>query len=150
MQRKDFEEILDFAIAREREAIKFYQNLQNQAQFQDQKEMLKELEAMEQNHITIIEKLRQTGVKDEDIHKTPNLKISEYITADPETLDLSYQNIVIKGMKREETCFLLYSEMSVKFPDPEISTLFRCLAADEAQHKNYFENLYDGQMRKGN
>ena len=62
MQRKDFEEILDFAIAREREAIKFYQNLQNQAQFQDQKEMLKELEAMEQNHITIIEKLRQTGV----------------------------------------------------------------------------------------
>lgn len=150
MQRKDFEEILDFAIAREREAIKFYQNLQNQAQFQGQKEMLKELEAMEQNHITIIEKLRQTGVKDEDIHKTPNLKISEYITADPETLDLSYQNILIKGMKREETSFLLYSEMSVKFPDPEISTLFRRLAADEAQHKKYFENLYDDWMRKGN
>ncbi len=136
MQRKDFEEILDFAIAREREAIKFYQNLQNQAQFQDQKEMLKELEAMEQNHITIIEKLRQTGVKDEDIHKTPNLKISEYITADPETLDLSYQNILIKGMKRvKKHPFCFIRKMSVKF-DPEISTLFRRLAADEAQHKN--------------
>jgi len=150
MQREDFEEILNFAISREQEAIKFYQDLQNQAQFQDQKEMLKELEAMEQNHIKIIEKIRQTGVKEEDIHKTPNLKISEYITSDPDNLDLSYMNILIKGMKREETSFLLYSEMSVKFPDPEISTLFRRLAADEAQHKKFFESLYDDWMRKGN
>jgi len=99
MQREDFEEILNFAISREQEAIKFYQDLQNQAQFQDQQEMLKELEAMEQNHIKIIEKIRQTGVKEEDIHKTPNLKISEYITSDPDNLDLSYMNILIKGMK---------------------------------------------------
>jgi len=150
MQQKDFDEILDFAISREQEAIKFYQDLQNQAKFQDQQAMLKELETMEQNHIKIIEKMRQTGVKEEDIHKTPNLKISEYITSDPEILDLSYQNILIKGMKREETSFLLYSEMSVKFPDPEISTLFRHLAADEAQHKKFFESLYDDWMRKGN
>ena len=150
MQREDFEEILNFAISREQEAIKFYQDLQNQAQFQDQQEMLKGLEAMEQNHIKIIEKIRQTGVKEEDIHKTPNLKISEYITSDPDNLDLSYMNILIKGMKREETSFLLYSEMSVKFPDPEISTLFRRLAADEAQHKKFFESLYDDWMRKGN
>ncbi|HPX10451.1 MAG TPA: ferritin family protein [Candidatus Cloacimonas sp.] len=40
--------------------------------------------------------------------------------------------------------------MSVKFPDPEISTLFRRLAADEAQHKKFFESLYDDWMRKGN
>jgi len=150
MQQKDFDEILDFAISREQEAIKFYQDLQNQAKFQDQQAMLKELETMEQNHIKIIEKMRQTGVKEEDIHKTPNLKISEYLIAEPEILDLSYQNILIKGMKREETSFLLYSEMSVKFPDPEISTLFRHLAADEAQHKKFFESLYDDWMRKGN
>ena len=150
MQQKDFDEILDFAISREQEAIKFYQDLQNQAKFQDQQAMLKELETMEQNHIKIIEKMRQTGVKEEDIHKTPNLKISEYLIAEPEILDLSYQNILIKGMKREETSFLLYSEMSVKLPDPEISTLFRRLAADEAQHKKFFESLYDDWMRKGN
>ncbi len=150
MHRKDFEEILDFAVMREQEAIKFYQDLQNQSHFQGQLEMLKELEAMEKSHIIAIEKIRKAGVKEEDIHKTPNLKISEYITADPEILDLGYQNILIKGMKREETSFLLYSEMSVKFPDLEISTLFRRLAADEAQHKKFFENLYDDWMRKGN
>lgn len=150
MHRKDFEEILDFAVMREQEAIKFYQDLQNQSHFQGQLEMLKELEAMEKSHIIAIEKIRKAGVKEEDIHKTPNLKISEYITADPEILDLGYQNILIRGMKREETSFLLYSEMSVKFPDPEISTLFRRLAADEAQHKKFFESLYDDWMRKGN
>jgi len=150
MHRKDFEEILDFAVMREQEAIKFYQDLQNQSHFQGQLEMLKELEAMEKSHIIAIEKIRKAGVKEEDIHKTPNLKISEYITADPEILDLGYQNILIKGMKREETSFLLYSEMSVKFPDSEIATLFRRLAADEAKHKLFFENLYDDWIRTGN
>jgi len=53
-------------------------------------------------------------------------------------------------MKREESSFKLYSEMSVKFPDAEVSTLFRRLAADEAKHKLIFEKMYDDWMSKGN
>lgn len=150
MNIQDFNDILDFAVAREQEAVKFYRDLQGEAKFYEQVSMLKELEAMEMGHIVVIEKLRQTGVNLEDIQKVPNLKISEYLTVEPETLDMNYQNILIKAMKREEASFKLYSEMSLKFPDAEISTLFRRLAADEAKHKLSFEKLYDDWISKGN
>ncbi|MDY0151882.1 MAG: ferritin family protein [Candidatus Cloacimonas sp.] len=150
MNKQEFNELLDFAVAREQEAVEFYRELQKVAKFSGQIQMLREMESMEMGHIVVIEKIRQTGVKPEDIQRTPNLMISEYLTADPETLDLTYQNILIKAMKREENSFKLYSEMSVKFPDPEIATLFRRLAADEAKHKLVFEKLYDDWMSTGN
>jgi rubrerythrin len=146
----EFNEILDFAIEREKEAVAFYQNLQQEAKFNAHKEMLAELEAMEMGHIVVIESIRQKGVKPEDIQKSPNLKISEYITKELDNEELSYQNILIKAMKREENSFKLYTEMSLKFPDAEISTLFRRLAADEAKHKLHFEKLYDDFIRGGN
>jgi len=150
MNLQEFNEILDFAVAREQEAVKFYHDLQQETKFQEQRKMLAELEGMEMGHILVIEKLRQTGVKPEDIQRTPNLKIAEYLTVEPEMAELNYQNILIKAMKREESSFKLYSEMSVKFPDAEVSTLFRRLAADEAKHKLIFEKMYDDWMSKGN
>ena len=146
----EFNEILDFAIEREKEAVAFYKDLQAQARFAAHKEMLAELESMEMGHIVVIESIRQKGVKEQDIQKTPNLKISEYISKELSDEELSYQNILIKAMKREENSFKLYSEMSVKFPDSEISTLFRKLASDEAKHKLLFERLYDDWISSGN
>ena len=150
MTVKDFNEILDFAVAREQEAVRFYRDLQQEAKFQSQMDMLKDLEAMEMGHIVVIENIRQKGVSEADIPKVPNLQISEYISADVDNLDLTYQNILIKAMKREENSFKLYSEMSAKFPDSELSTLFRKLAADEAKHKLLFEKLYDDWISAGN
>lgn len=150
MTISEFNEILDFAVEREQEAVAFYRKLQDQSKFADQKEMLKELENMEMGHIVVIESIRKKGVNPEDIQKTRNLKISEYMSKDPDEKELNYQSILIKAMKREENSFKLYTEMSMKFPDPEISTLFRRLASDEAKHKLHFEQLYDEFISKGN
>jgi rubrerythrin len=143
-----FNEILDFAIEREKEAVKFYRDLQMEARFSAQIEMLKELEAMEVGHIIMIENIRKNGVQEELIKRVPNLKISEYLSAEPKDLDLSYQSLLIRAMKREEASTKLYSEMSTKFPDPELCTLFRRLAAEEASHKLRFETLYDEWMKE--
>lgn len=142
-----FNEILDFAIEREKEAVQYYRDLQKESKFQARLEMLKELEAMEMGHIVVIENIRSNGVQEEKIKHVPNLKISEYLSAEPQDLDLSYQNLLIRAMKREEASTKLYSEMSVKFPDPELSTLFRRLASEEASHKLRFETLYDEWMK---
>ncbi|MCB5224341.1 MAG: ferritin family protein [Candidatus Cloacimonadaceae bacterium] len=150
MTEQEFNEILDFAVQREQEAVQFYHDLQKDANFASQTEMLKELEDMELGHIEVIEGIRRQGVTQADIPTVPNLRISEYITADVEDLDLSYPNILIRAMKREENSFKLYSEMSQKFPDGEISLLFRKLASDEAKHKLLFERLYDDWISAGN
>ena len=150
MSVQDFNEILDFAVQREEEAVLFYRDLQENVKFADQKKMLKELEAMEMGHIVVIENIRKKGSYLEEVKAVPNLKISEYLVSDVEDLDLSYQNILIKAMKREEASFKLYSEMSVKFGDSEIATLFRKLASDEAKHKLIFERYYDEWISAGN
>jgi len=150
MTIQEFNEILDFAVQREQEAVSFYRDLQNQVKFQDQIQMLKELEAMEMGHIVVIESIRKKGVVETDIRNVPNMKISEYLTVDVDTLDLSYQNVLIKAMKREEAATKLYTEMSIKFGDNELSLLFRKLASEEAQHKLHFEKIYDEWINKGN
>jgi len=150
MTEQEFNEILDFAVDREREAVQFYRDLQKDAKFASQIEMLKELEDMELGHIEVIENIRRKRVSEADIPTVPNLRISEYISADVEELDFSYPNILIRAMKRDENSFKLYTEMSQKFPDGEISLLFRKLASDEAKHKLLFERLYDDWIRAGN
>ena len=146
----EFNEILDFAVEREKEAISFYRDLQRKAKFADQKQMLKEMEQMEMGHIMVIEGIRNKGIKEHEIKNVPNLKISEYLTKELSSVELNYQNILITAMKREEKSVKLYTEMSLKFPDPELSTLFKRLASDEAKHKLHFEQLYDDFISKGN
>jgi len=150
MTNTEFNQILDFAIEREKEAVDFYCNLQKEAKFAAHKEMLAELEAMEMGHIVVIESIRQKGIDSTEIQRSPNLKISEYITHERSDEELTYQNILIRAMKREENSFKLYTEMSLRFADEEISSLFRRLAADEAKHKLHFEILYDEFIRSGN
>jgi rubrerythrin len=146
----EFNEILDFAITREQEAVAFYRALQSENKFTAHINMLKELELMEMGHIVVIESIRKKGVNPQSIQAVPNLKISEYLTKELDEEELSYQSILIKAMKREENSTKLYTEMSLKFPDQEIQTLFRRLAADEAKHKLHFEELYDEFLSKGN
>ena len=146
----EFNEILDFAAGREREAVQFYRDLQSHAHFADQKSMLGELESMEMGHILMIESLRTKQPAELIIKAVPNLHISEYLTTEADKLDLTYQNILIKAMKREEASVKFYTEMSIKFPDGELCTLFKKLASEEAGHKLHFEKLYDEWISKGN
>ncbi len=150
MTIQEFNEILDFAVDREKEAVQFYRDLQNEAHFADQKAFLKELESMEMGHIVVIESLRQKQPTEMLIKHVPNLTISEYLISDVDQLNLTYQNILIKAMKREEMSMKLYTEMSKKFPDSELSTLFSKLSSEEAGHKYKFEKLYDEWISKGN
>ena len=150
MTTQDFNEILDFAVEREKEAVQFYRDLQTEADFADQKAFLKEPESMEMGHIVIIENLRKKMPSEMQIKAVPNLLISEYISTDIDHLSLSYQNILIKAMKREELSMKLYTDMSMKFPDSELSQLFTKLASEEAGHKYKFENLYDEWISQGN
>jgi rubrerythrin len=150
MTVKEFNDILDFAVEREKEAVQFYNDLQVMADFKDQKEFLLELENMEKGHITVIENLRKKQPSEMEIKQVTNLRISEYLVVDADKLNLNYQNILIRAMKREEMSFKLYTDMSQKMPDTELSKLFYKLANEEAAHKLKFEKLYDEWLSQGN
>ncbi len=150
MTKEKFNEVINFAIAGEKEAIKFYQELQEKVKFQAQIEMLKEFEDMEKGHVLILENIRNKGFKAIEIKEVTDLHISDYIVDVDPSEDMNYQDILIIAMKKEEKANKLYTEMANNFPGTELELLFRRLAAEEAEHKLKFEKLYDDEILKEN
>ncbi|MDA3872286.1 MAG: ferritin family protein [Candidatus Marinimicrobia bacterium] len=149
MYKTNFEEIINFAIEREKEAVEFYQNLQTKVRFKNQKNMLKDLEKMEEGHIKILKNLRQKKLKDLKLKEVLDLKISNYLVEKEPTEDMDFQDILIVAMKREEASTNLYKDLSTKV-DAETKKLFLKLAQEEAGHKLQFETLYDEHVLREN
>ena len=150
MTKKKFNEVIDFAINGEKDAVKFYQELQAKVKFQAQIEMLKEFENMENGHVAILENIRNKGFEKIEIKEVTDLHISDYIIDIVPTEDMNYQDILIIAMKKEEKANKLYIEMANNFPGTELEQLFRRLAAEEAEHKLKFEKLYDDEVLREN
>ena len=68
MTKEKFNEVINFAISGEKEASKFYQELQEKVKFQAQIEMLKEFEDMEKCHVATLENIPT-------LIPTPNIKL---------------------------------------------------------------------------
>ena len=152
MQNKEFNEVIDFAIGREKEAVAFYQDLQNLVSFEARKDLLHELEEMEKGHIAVLEKIRTNAVQMDisDIPKVDNLKISDYLVEVKPTADMSYQDIIIAAMKREEKSNQLYIDLANLSAEGETKQLFLRIAAEEAKHKLHFEKIYDEEILTDN
>jgi rubrerythrin len=143
-------EIISFAIQREQEAVKFYQDLMTNVQFSERKNLLHEFEMMERSHIRVLEKL-QTQIEKEsiggiEINDVENLHISDYIVEPSQNAELRYQDVLIIGMKREQASFTLYTDLAERSSDDDVKRLFLRLASEEAKHKLFFERIYDEEI----
>jgi rubrerythrin len=146
VDEKEFNKIIDYAIEREKEAAQFYHELQDSAYFIERKKLLKDFENMEKGHITILERIRSQDIEEIDIPEVENLHISDYIVHDEPTGELSYQDILIVAMKREEASNRLYSDLAAGTRDAGVRKLFLKLASEEAKHKLFFEKIYDDEV----
>lgn len=150
MTKEKFNEVIDFAIDGEKDAVKFYQDLQQRTKFRARKEMLKEFENIEKGHIVILENIRSKGFQNVTVKQVTNLNISEYIVEMKPYEDMTYQDILVIAMKKEEQARNLYTNMAGNFPGTELETIFLKLASEEAEHKLKFETLYDEHILKEN
>ena len=153
MTLENFNEVIDFAVDREKDAVAFYTDLQDMAKFAAQKEMLAELADMERGHIMMLETLRAKGpqeVETEQAKTVPNLKISEYLVEAPPTANMTYQDILVTAMKREEKSYALYTKMAQLLEGQPSSYVLMRIAQEEAGHKLRFEKLYDEEVLKDN
>ena len=150
MDRQKFESVLDFAIDREKEAVRFYNDLIKLTKSFDIMETIRTIELMERNHITIIEKMKNQEIGNVVIRTVNDLKISEYLVLPEEKTPDNYQDLLIMAMKREELSQKLYLSLAEDVNEPEIQKVFQKLASEEARHKLTFENLYDSDILKEN
>jgi len=150
MDRQKFGSVLDFALEREKEAVKFYNDLIKQTKSFEIVETIRSIELMERNHIKIIKKMKNQKIDDMIIRPVNDLKISEYLILPKEKVPDNYQDLLITAMKREELSYKLYLSLAEEVEDPEVQKVFQILASEEARHKLTFENLYDNDILKEN
>lgn len=146
MQTEKLNEIIDFAIQREEEAVVFYQELQSITKFSDKKALLKDLENMERGHIVSLKQLRKKEIEVIEIPEVENLHISDYIVPSRLTSEMSYQDILVTAIKKEEKAYELYNKLAQQADEETIKKIFSKLASEEAQHKHMFEKIYDDEI----
>jgi|YNPMSStandDraft_1061717.scaffolds.fasta_scaffold00196_15 rubrerythrin len=142
-------EIIEFAIQKEIEAAEFYHKLQNIAKLPSSKEFLKELEEMEISHQKILQQYLERPNEINLIGQPQDLQISNFMDqVEPET-EMTFQQILIIAMKREENAMYLYQQLA-KEVDGEAKNVFLRLSQEEAKHKLQLETIYDEEILKEN
>ncbi|MDA3884048.1 MAG: ferritin family protein [Candidatus Delongbacteria bacterium] len=150
MKKEKFNEIIDFAVEAEKEAVEFYSDLQTKTKFTAIKDMLKEFENFERGHIVQLENIRKEGLVnlvEKEIH---DLTLSDYLVEIEPTDDMSFEDIILIAMKREEAAKNLYQTFAAKMAGTEVEKLLLRLAADESEHKLKFEKIYDDKVLRDN
>ena len=150
MEKSQLDEIIDFAIQREKEAVLFYRELQESFLFTEKKKLIRSFEMMEEGHIRVLEQIKnqieQKSIESIVVPEVENLRISDYIVEQNTGGEMEYQDILISAMKREEQSFSLYTDLAESSIDADIKRLLLKLASEEAQHKLFFERIYDDEI----
>ena len=150
MMDKELEKIINFAIDQEKKAVSFYQYLQKITKFSEKKNLLKDLENMEMGHIEILKKLKNEDLKDIEVKEVQNLHIGDYLVPSEPSENMSYQDIIVIAIKKEEKAYNLYKDLASKMDNENAKKLFLKLASEEAKHKNIFEQMYDEEILSDN
>ena len=148
MNFKSIDEILDFAIEKEKEAVAFYNELSKKESIAALTRTFKELAQEEAKHVKLLANIskNQKGIDSYELKKVTDLKISDYLVETEYTEGMPMQDILILAMKREEMAVKLYTNLAMGSVDDEFVKLFRLLAQEEAKHKLTFERLYDDDL----
>ena len=137
------EEILDFAIEREKEAQEFYTQLAQTSKNKPVSKLFKEFAAMEKGHAAKLQAVKNGKKLISSAKKVADLKLADYIVPVEPSPELDYQGTLDVAMQREKAAFKLYSNLAASSDDAELRDMFLSLANEEAQHKLKIEIEYD-------
>ena len=136
------DEVLDFAINREVDAQEFYVKLAGLVESPEMVKVLLDLVSEEIQHKSRIESVK-AGKEGLDGGKIGGLGIYERLENIEPNPKMSYTDLLIIGMKKEETSRRLYVDLAKIAEDLRIKEVLQQLANEEAGHKMRFEIEYD-------
>jgi rubrerythrin len=136
-------EVLDFAINAEQEAIDFYQNLADKTSNSDMKQAYMDFVNEEIQHKARLLNVKETGILEKAGTKVVDLKVSDYLVPVKISDNMTYADALVVAMKKEKAAFKLYLTLSTRTDCKELKDLFLMLAQEESKHKLKFEIEYD-------
>lgn len=150
MSFNSFQDIIRFAIDKEKEAIAFYEDAGRQEPYSGGKKVFLEFSEEERKHQALLEAFLkgETKVADYEFKWIPDMKRSDYIVDLSYEKGMPYPDILRLAMKREEKSLKLYNDLAGKTEDKATVKVFKMLSQEEAKHKLALETLYDDYMVK--
>ena len=150
MRFGSFEDIIRFAIDKEKEAIAFYEDASRQEPYSGGKKTFIEFAGEERRHQALLEGFLkgERSVADYDFKWIPDIKRSDYLVDLTYEKGMSYPDMLRLAMKREEKSLKLYNDLEAKTDDKDLFKVFKMLSQEEAKHKLTLETLYDDYMAK--
>jgi len=143
-------EILDFAMQSEQDAVDFYTSLAEKMQNEEMKDVFLQFAREEVGHKAKLQKIKDEGLFDMEADKVRDLKIADYVVHSKTSDDMEYRDALVLAMKREKAAFKLYTNLSERTDQPELKKVFQALAVEESKHKLRFELEYDDYVMREN
>jgi rubrerythrin len=139
------EKVLDFAIANEQQAVRFYTKLADQAARPPMRQVFLDFADEERRHEAALREMKLGKRMLPLESEVQTLGLADNLRMDVINLseDMDYQQALILAMKSEKAAFRLYQKLSEAVHDPGVKELFLRLAQEEARHKLRFEIEYD-------
>ncbi len=144
------DEILDFAMKSEQEAVDFYTSLAEKMKSKEIKDIFLEFAREEVAHKARLQKIKEEKIFDMEVEKVQDLKISDYVVGMKPSDDMEYADALVLAMKKEKAAFKLYITLSERTDIPELKKVFQALAVEESKHKLRFELEYDEYVMREN
>ncbi len=143
MDNSNFEDIIQFAIQREEDACRAYGEMSEIAETPGLKELLLELQAEEKKHKELLQGITSEDIGNLETHNVVDLKISDFLTEEPPTPDMSFQDLLIFAAKKEQQAVELYSSMKAAVNSDELKKMFDFFLEQEKEHKLKLEMEYE-------
>jgi rubrerythrin len=137
------DDILDFAINAEQEAVNFYTSLGDNSKNPAMKKVFLDFAQEEMKHKSMLTGLKENRKIDMPDFKIKNLKIADYLVNIKPSANMTYEEALILAMQKEKKAFMLYLNLSEQTEDVSLKKLFLVLAQEESKHKLRFELEYD-------
>ncbi len=145
MEFKSVDDILEFAINREKEAVEFYTSLAAEATREALKETFESFAGEEQKHADLLSDISGNKAKIDAYEFKPvtNLKISDYMVETEYKQGMPMPEILKIAMKREEKAVKIYTTLGNQTDNEDAKKVFKILVQEESKHKLALETMYD-------
>jgi rubrerythrin len=143
MDLRNYEDIIEFAIGREEAAIDAYGDMSEKTKTPGLRELLLELQEEEKNHKKLLEDISEEQIASFNSEEVIDLKISDFLTEEPPSEDMTFQDLLILAAKKEQEAVELYSKLRDDSGNEELKKLFEFLISQEKSHKLKLEKEYE-------
>jgi rubrerythrin len=147
---KTIDEVLDFAMEGEQNAVDLYTALANQTDNTEMRDTFIQFAREEMGHKARLLEIKTEGTAGYEPASVTDLKISDYLSVVQPAANMDYRQALILAMSNEKAAFRLYTRLAADCNQPELKNVFLGLAQEEAKHKLRFEIEYDDYVLREN